>query len=110
MSSTPPVDIFVDIFVDIDELHRVYRELESLVTELDELASGPAAEVSAASMGSADVADAVHRFAQRWAEGRDRITENLRACLRYAATAAEQYARTEDGLRSAMVPGPGSAP
>jgi hypothetical protein len=91
-----------ELFVDLEALDGVQRELTVLINALNELGVRPAADGS--SMGSEHVADAVHRFVTSWDSGRSHLLENLQACQRFAQTAVEHYTQTENALQSAMEP------
>lgn len=94
----------IDIFVDLDALSGVQQELTTLLSALTGIEDGEAAKADAVSMGSPAVAEAVQRFAVRWAEGRDAIVENLQACKNYAASAVAQYSQLESELSQAVAP------
>lgn len=94
----------VDLFVDITELDRVQQELSTLISALVELGSRNMVHADAASMGSQDVADALNRFVTSWDSGRQHITENLQACQKYAAMAAQAYSQTETALQGVLQP------
>ncbi len=91
-----------ELFVDLDALDGVQRELTTLITALNELGVRPA--VDGRAMGSQDVADAVDRFVKSWDDGRQHLVESLQACQRFAQTAVEHYTKTENALQSAVEP------
>ncbi|HYH32050.1 MAG TPA: hypothetical protein VD903_16885 [Pseudonocardia sp.] len=100
----------VDLAVDLTELQRVRDELQALISSLTDLRAHPRPPAGAEEMGSADVAEAVERFRQRWGDAGERITENLRACLRYADNALQQYRTTEQALCGPQEGVPGTIP
>ena len=87
-----------DVYLDFDQLEQVRDDLRALVGSLTELSTRRHVPVSADSMGSPDVADAVERFRHRWADAGERVVANLRACLDYANLALDQYRSTETTL------------
>ncbi len=98
----------VDLHVDFIELGRVRTELQSLLSSLTDLSTRSHTPVSADSMGSDDVAEAVDRFRQRWGDAGERMVGNLRACLDYANLALQQYEQTERTLCSGLGVEPGA--
>lgn len=94
----------VDLFVDITALDQVQRELSTLISALVELGGRNTVRTDATAMGSSEVADAVNRFVAGWDEGRQLITENLRACQKFAAAAAQAYTKAETELQGSLQP------
>lgn len=92
----------VDLYVDLDALHELGGEIQSLITALAGAACRPAADP--ALLGGEDVAGAVDRFSGRWDDGRQRIADKLRDCLTYIELAISGYEQTEYELRSAHSP------
>lgn len=97
MSSGGPVDFFVDI----DKLTELGQEIQSMITAIDGVVQGSCPD--GAETGSQDVSDAVHRFESNWRGARQRLTDQLTACLALVRLAAENYQCTEQGLRSGLV-------
>lgn len=97
----------VDLFVDLGALREVEAELNALLLVIGDMGRRPV-PADGASMGSNDVADAVHRFVDRWDGGRNRIADNVRSCLRFVGQAIVMYQQTEDGLAGG--PSPSTAP
>jgi hypothetical protein len=97
MSSAGPVDFFVDI----DKLTELGQEMQSLINALNGLVQGSCPD--GAETGSQDVSDAVHRFETSWHGARQRLTDQLTACLGLVRLAAQNYQRTEDGLWSGLL-------
>jgi hypothetical protein len=97
MSSAGPVDFFVDI----DKLTELGQEIQSLITALNGLVQGSCPDGT--QTGSQDVSDAVHRFESSWGSARLRLIDQLTACLGLVRLAAQNYRRTEEGLRSGLL-------
>ena len=91
-----------ELFVDLDALDGVQRELTTLITALNELGACPA--VDEGSLGSHDVAEAVDRFVKSWDDGRQHLVDSLQACQRFAQTAVEHYTQNENALQGALAP------
>ena len=88
----------VDLYVDLGELTQVRAEVQALLSSLTDLSTHSGTPVSASTMGSDDVADAVDTFRRRWPDATERMVENLQSCLDYADLALDQYATTERAL------------
>ncbi len=92
----------VDLYVDLDALRDLGTEIQSLISALADTDRRP--PVDGGSMGGHDVAGAVNRFTNRWDDGRQQITENLRSCLTLVELAITGYHQTENGLRRSLTP------
>ena len=81
-----------DVFVDLDALGELARQLRTLRADLEGAADPWAAS---GDLGSEAVEDAVARFVDGWREGRGRVVKGVTRLIRGVEAALDAYRENE---------------